>query len=771
MKNRICFLTVSMLLSSFLCGQIPVSGRVTDVNGKGIASVPVTDGYNIVLTGPAGEYNITTSERARFVYISLPEKYEPVGNFYIPLNDKTENKFNFTLKSVPNQPSAFIHIGDTEESVYKDFVDAIKNYVANHKLAFIVFNGDICYEKGMNFHAAELTTEKLGIRAVYTLGNHDLVTGEYGEQMYEKLFGPVWYSFNVGGVHFVSAPVNYGDKVPSYKPADVYRWVKKDLDLLPAGTPVVYMNHHLYGYDSKFDFSSDSLDFNLGSYNLKGYLHAHYHANLYHRTPEGVVLFSSMSPNKGGIDHSASSFRVINFDKKGNLRSELKYSTLVKHISANIFETPDGKLKAVANIYDTGSEVVSADVLFEGESSPLKQSSSWSWEGFVKPSAGIAKEIEGARISVKFSDGSVVFKNITYPYYKNNRILWATGLGGNVFMTSPLIANGIAVVATIDDDTLKRASVQGIDINTGKTKWIFKTKNSVKNNLGIWENSVLAGDIAGNIYSIDLNSGSLLWEKQLRSEGIHPLYTNGLTVSNGVVFAGFGNRFSALKVADGEVLWIGNAWNGGVNTVASPVVEQKSGVVLASGYWLGRFAQDISTGKLLWQKKDDDTRICDNTPVVFDNLFFYTSPNFITVVNPVSGEELVKQKINYTINSNSKPLVTDKYFIVGTTDKGVAAFDRKNGYKEIWNFKSAPALLYTAPYTKDFQLTVESGVATDGECIYFGANDGFIYCLNITNGLFKWKIELGSPILGNIVIENNVLYCCDFGGNLWVIKL
>jgi outer membrane protein assembly factor BamB len=376
-----------------------------------------------------------------------------------------------------------------------------------------------------------------------------------------------------------------------------------------------------------------------------------------------------------------------------------------------------------------------------------------------------------AVLTVKFSDGSTVNKNITAPYNMNGRILWSTALGGNVFMTSPLISDGIAVVGTQDDDTLKRASVRGIDIKSGKVRWVYKCGNSVKNNMAIWGDTIVAGDIAGYLYALDLHSGKLFWSKRLRSEGIHPLYTNGLSVSKGTIFAGFGNRFSALRVSDGKELWVSSAWNGGVNTVASPAVEESSGVVLASGYWFGRFAHSVADGRLLWQKKDDDTRICDNTPVVFEKQFFYTSPNYITVVNPLTGEEVIKQKINYTINSNSRPLVTSKYFIVGTTDKGVAAFDRENGYKEIWNFKPNPPIFYTAPYTKDFQLTVESGLSTDGENVYFGANDGFLYCIKMANGLFKWRIELGSPILGNIVIDNDRLYCCDFGGNLWCVKL
>ncbi len=140
-------------------------------------------------------------------------------------------------------------------------------------------------------------------------------------------------------------------------------------------------------------------------------------------------------------------------------------------------------------------------------------------------------------------------------------------------------------------------------------------------------------------------------------------------------------------------------------------------------------------------------------------------------VDPVSGEELVKHKINYTVNNNSRPLVTDNLFIIGTTDKGVAAFDRLNGYKELWNFKTNPGLFYTAPYTKDFQMTVESGVAMHDNVVYFGANDGYLYSLYADTGVFRWRINIGAPILGNILIVGDVLYLSDFAGNMWAVEI
>ena len=61
----------------------------------------------------------------------------------------------------------------------------------------------------------------MGIPVYYCLGNHDLLKGEYGEKMFEDLFGPVYYSFESGNIHFVVTPMLRGDHKPGFTKEDV----------------------------------------------------------------------------------------------------------------------------------------------------------------------------------------------------------------------------------------------------------------------------------------------------------------------------------------------------------------------------------------------------------------------------------------------------------------------------------------------------------------------------------------------------------------------
>ena len=47
-----------------------------------------------------------------------------------------------------------------------------------------------------------------------------LVKGNYGEELYESIYGPTWYSFDVGNVHYVVTPIDHGDNPTDYTQRD-----------------------------------------------------------------------------------------------------------------------------------------------------------------------------------------------------------------------------------------------------------------------------------------------------------------------------------------------------------------------------------------------------------------------------------------------------------------------------------------------------------------------------------------------------------------------
>ena len=61
-----------------------------------------------------------------------------------------------------------------------------------------------------------MNTENMNCPVFYCIGNHDLEQGKYGEEIFESVYGPVYYSFDVAGVHYIVTPMPYGDARPEY---------------------------------------------------------------------------------------------------------------------------------------------------------------------------------------------------------------------------------------------------------------------------------------------------------------------------------------------------------------------------------------------------------------------------------------------------------------------------------------------------------------------------------------------------------------------------
>ena len=67
----------------------------------------------------------------------------------------------------------------------------------------------------------------------------------YGRAMYHKYFGPDYYSFNYGGVHFVGLNTVDIDDMWYYGHVDSLQlvWLERDLALVPPDIPVVTFDH------------------------------------------------------------------------------------------------------------------------------------------------------------------------------------------------------------------------------------------------------------------------------------------------------------------------------------------------------------------------------------------------------------------------------------------------------------------------------------------------------------------------------------------------
>ncbi len=809
----------SFFYASVLCAA-PYTGKVfLDCNNNGffdrgdklLEGISVSDGLHVVKTDNDGTFLLPGHARERFIFITTPSGYKTNHRYYHKIGQ--EEEYDFALQpyeACTNKDGshAFIHISDTEifnTRDHEDWIGNLRDYVAGNRTSFIIHTGDICYEKGLKEHFPLMNTANMGCPVFYAIGNHDLVKGKYGEELFEHIYGPVYYSFEVGNVHYIVTPMSGGDYAPGYTREDVYRWLVNDLSALKPGMAVVVFNHDLLTYGDKFLYGVDDQSFvDLNAHNLKAWLFGHWHIN-YMKKQGNVYAVSTASLDKGGIDHSTTAFRVIHMDKEGNLRSELRYAYIDKSVciaapSSVCTRQSDGSVAVSVNVYSSASPV--KQILYtccsdEGkvlEQGHLLPHTDWNWGGEIS----LSQELNGyplsLQVEVVFSNGERAVKScrfvcnpdmIPQPKLSEDwlvmggnsshtgvsasllepplRLSWVQNVGANIFMSSPIVWNGKVYVASVDENLEGKAGIYALDGTTGALLWKYSVRNSIKNSIAIDHGIVFAQDAEGYLYAVDAVTGKLKWEKKLSVNGL-PALVEGITAENGVVYAGTGKGLCALQSATGTEIWKNTAWGQGEG--ATSTLSLGDGVLVAGSQWRGLYAHDAATGDLLWSKGDYGLSDRGASPNLQDGLLYLISRSSLFILNARTGQIIVRRTLPEAVDVTSTPLLLSNEIVFGTTSSGVMAVDRET-LEDKWSCKTGDALIYTAPYTRKPSSAVETSLVGCGSYVFFGASDGSLYGLDAETGNPLWKYRTGAPVFGSVAVSGNTLIAVDFSGNVY----
>ncbi|GGW45857.1 outer membrane protein assembly factor BamB family protein [Arenibacter certesii] len=784
-----------------------------EASEKGVQNAVVSDGYHVVRTDKNGNYQLPGWEKQRFITIY------PSGDFksekrFIPITGKSKS-YDFPVEpKIKKEEVKFVQISDTETYEYGDWVDNLKKYVKVHKPDFVVHTGDICYRAGMEWHADNLTEKDMGIPVYYCLGNHDLVKGDYGEQFFEEKFGPAWYAFEEGNTLFVITPMMGGDFPPGFNHEDIGGWLQNLLKAYDKNQPKMFFNHDLLTNGDSFVFKKNKNEsIVLEDYNLKAWLYGHWHINMVKtHGNSGVVSYSTATLAKGGIDHSPSSFRVIDVDKNGNHKSELIWSHLEREIEIvspqkNQLRLNDsGNIEISVNVYDSGSAIDSVrysvwgkdefnwdNLLYKSKWKLMTKTSDWNWRATYFPndrrdfelvvdaylkSGEVLHRKQNFRIDDKsFNETSngiwsnmagnkehhpVVDIKQQAPYTME----WTANVGSNIYMSSPVIMDNYVLTAGFDDSNAENCFIVCWNTTSGEELWRYKTKNGVKNQMVIAQEKVIATDMIGHTYAIDIASGELAWENDLKYNRA-PGFITGLVTDGKIVYTGFSESLSALDVNTGKVLWRNTAWSGGEGT--TPTMTIADDVIIASRHWGAIYAHNRFTGELLWSRSDEGLRFRDGVLSYKDKSLWVAEQDKFHQLDLKTGKTVHSFITGMQHTGTSAPIVLQDKAILSGSHPGIASFDLKTGNKN-WEFQVDPALFYTPSYFSDQQQSVETTPILVGENLIFGAMDGKIYVLRADTGQLVWKTSLGAPVITSAAIIKKGFFICDFAGNIYFFK-
>lgn len=238
---------------------------IRDANEPPLRGVVVSNQDAVVVTDSAGSFEIPPGPNG-IVFVSEPDGYRAIGSFWRAVGDSVRT-VTFGMRSAPAPRTfAFVHASDTHlapaslprtrrfraivDSVRPDFVlvagDLVKDALrvserearGYYELAareFAAFAAPMYLVPGNH--------ENFGIETA--LSHVDPANPLFGRAMYHHYFGPDYYSFTRGGVHFIGlnsvdiSGTSYYGHVDSVQLA----WLARDLEHVPPRMPVVTFNH------------------------------------------------------------------------------------------------------------------------------------------------------------------------------------------------------------------------------------------------------------------------------------------------------------------------------------------------------------------------------------------------------------------------------------------------------------------------------------------------------------------------------------------------
>ena len=253
-------------------------GTLDDGDAR-LPGIRVSNGREIVTTDDEGRYELlvddddivfvikprgmrtplSENQLPRFYYIHKPDGSPDLRFAGVEPTGELPESINFPLYK-QDEPEQFraIMFGDPQARDTKE-VDYIKRDIVEELIgteaSFGVTLGDIVFDDLDVFEPLNQTIAMIGIPWYNVVGNHDINLDakhdHQSDETFERMFGPSYYSFDYGQVHFLVL-----DNIEWFVPDDAekgkYRgglgeeqlqFIKQDLALIPEDQLVVLMMH------------------------------------------------------------------------------------------------------------------------------------------------------------------------------------------------------------------------------------------------------------------------------------------------------------------------------------------------------------------------------------------------------------------------------------------------------------------------------------------------------------------------------------------------
>ena len=231
--------------------------EVVQTDGEGRYELPARDEMILFVSKPNNyEVPVNEAQLPQFYYLHYPEGspelefggIEPTGSLPEPVD------FPLLPTEVQNQFDA-VAFADTQTTTDEELSylrdDVIAELIGSSAL-FGITVGDVVNDNLALYERHNNLVSQLGLPWWNLPGNHDVnfdaLTDEHATDTFKRVFGPTYYSFDYGQVHFVALDnVDYlGEVEGGYRgfiSQEQITWLENDLRFVPNDKLVVIATH------------------------------------------------------------------------------------------------------------------------------------------------------------------------------------------------------------------------------------------------------------------------------------------------------------------------------------------------------------------------------------------------------------------------------------------------------------------------------------------------------------------------------------------------
>jgi outer membrane protein assembly factor BamB len=358
--------------------------------------------------------------------------------------------------------------------------------------------------------------------------------------------------------------------------------------------------------------------------------------------------------------------------------------------------------------------------------------------------------------------------------------LWHTDplTPGNRSGSSPVLADGMLFVSSVNMRDNPVGAVHALDAATGVERWHFDAGSKVvAYSLAVVDGlvyAVLGNGAIASLEALDEATGAERWNAD-----IDPGSSDGPTVLDGVVYLSTGGAVYAFDAATGAERWHrdgdqdlpGSTRFAGAIAVADGVVFAPTGPLdTAVG---GVVALDAATGQEHWRYDAGESL---NSVAVVGGTVYLGGGHAGRAVFPPSGLGVlvaldaatgaVRWQLATENHIRATPAISDGTVYVGDMGGDFHAVDAATG-KERWSNWITDDTLMSSPAIVDGIIYVSRGLIFTDQTPY-GA--GAVFALDAATGKELWHVDAGTyGITTSPIVAGGVIYAAADDGSVYAL--